>query len=70
VSAQFYQVALDGSHGDKLFADYLVGIRREGLDATKQAVRIAHGVGTRKRELIEKACDDKGLRILNRMVTE
>jgi large subunit ribosomal protein L32e len=42
----------------------------EGLDATKQAVRIAHGVGTRKRELIEKACDDKGLRILNRMVTE
>jgi large subunit ribosomal protein L32e len=42
----------------------------EGLDATRQAVRIAHGVGTRKRELIEKACDDKGLRILNRMVTE
>ena len=42
----------------------------EGLDATKQAVRIAHGVGTRKRELIEKACDEKGLRILNRMVTE
>jgi large subunit ribosomal protein L32e len=42
----------------------------EGLDATKQAVRIAHGVGSRKRELIEKACDDKGLRILNRMVTE
>ena len=42
----------------------------EGLDATKQAVRVAHGVGTRKRELIEKACDDKGLRILNRMVTE
>lgn len=42
----------------------------EGLDVTKQAVRIAHGVGTRKRELIEKACDDKGLRILNRMVTE
>ena len=35
-----------------------------------EAVRIAHGVGTRKRELIEKACDDKGLRILNRMVTE
>jgi large subunit ribosomal protein L32e len=42
----------------------------EGLDATKQAVRIAHGVGTRKREMIEKACDEKGLRILNRMVTE
>jgi large subunit ribosomal protein L32e len=42
----------------------------EGLDASTQAVRIAHGVGTRKRELIEKACDDKGLRVLNRMVTE
>jgi large subunit ribosomal protein L32e len=42
----------------------------EGLDAAKQAVRIAHGVGTRKRELIEKACDAKGLRVLNRMVTE
>ena len=42
----------------------------EGLDAATQAVRIAHGVGTRKRELIEKACDDKGLRVLNRMVTE
>ncbi len=42
----------------------------EGLDTGTQAVRIAHGVGTRKRELIEKACDDKGLRVLNRMVTE
>ena len=54
------------------FQEILVHNERqlEGLDATKQAVRIAHGVGTRKRELIEKACDDKGLRILNRMVTE
>jgi large subunit ribosomal protein L32e len=42
----------------------------EGLDAATQAVRIAHGVGARKRERIEKACDDKGLRVLNRMVTE
>src|SRR2546422_38888 len=42
----------------------------DGLDATKQAVRIAHAVGTRKRELIEKAADEKGLRVLNRMVTE
>ena len=24
----------------------------------------------RKRELIEKTCDEKGLRVLNRMVTE
>lgn len=42
----------------------------EGLDPETQAVRVAHGVGARKRELIEKACDDKGLRVLNRMVTE
>lgn len=42
----------------------------EGLDPERQAVRIAHGVGTRKRELIEKACDGKNLRVLNRMVTE
>src|SRR2546427_419453 len=42
----------------------------EGLDAATQAVRIAHAVGTRKREMIEKACDDKGLRVLNRMVSE
>ena len=53
------------------FQEVLVHNERQldGLDATKQAVRIAHGVGTRKREMIEKACDDKGLRILNRMVT-
>jgi len=42
----------------------------EGLDPAKQAVRIAHGVGARKRELIEKACEGKGLRVLNRMVTQ
>lgn len=42
----------------------------EGLDPAHQAVRIAHGVGARKRELIEKACGDKGLRVLNRMVTD
>jgi large subunit ribosomal protein L32e len=42
----------------------------EGLDPAKQAVRIAHGVGARKRELIEKACDTRGLRVLNRMVTQ
>lgn len=53
------------------FREVLVHNEREleGLDAKTQAVRIAHGVGTRKREQIEKACDDKGLRILNRMVT-
>ena len=54
------------------FQEVLVHNARQldGLDPAKQAVRIAHGVGTRKRELIEKACDDKGLRVLNRMVTE
>ena len=54
------------------FREVLVHNERQlnGLDAATQAVRIAHGVGARKRELIEKACDDKGLRILNRMVTE
>jgi large subunit ribosomal protein L32e len=54
------------------FQEVLVHNERqlEGLDPAKQAVRIAHGVGARKREMIEKACDDKGLRILNRMVTE
>lgn len=53
------------------FKEVLVHNERqlEGLDAKQQAVRVAHGVGARKRELIEKACDDKGLRVLNRMVT-
>ncbi|MGI0148314.1 MAG: 50S ribosomal protein L32e [Thermoplasmata archaeon] len=54
------------------FQEVLVHNERQldGLDAKKQAVRVAHGVGARKRELIEKACDDRGLRVLNRMVTE
>lgn len=54
------------------FQEVLVHNERqiEGLDPKTQAVRVAHGVGTRKRELIEKAADDKGLRVLNRMVTE
>lgn len=41
----------------------------EGVDPARQAVRIAHGVGTRKRDLIEKACDEREIRVLNRMVT-
>jgi len=54
------------------FQEVLVHNERQldGLDTAKQAVRIAHAVGTRKRELIEKTCDEKGLRVLNRMVTE
>lgn len=54
------------------FQEVLVHHERQlhTLDAKTQAVRIAHGVGARKRELIEKACDERGLRVLNRMVTE
>ncbi len=54
------------------FQEVLVHNEREleGLDPKTQAVRVAHAVGARKREQIEKACDDKGLRVLNRMVTE
>ncbi len=54
------------------FREVLVHNERqlEDLDPKTQAVRVAHGVGSRKRELIEKAADDKGLRVLNRMVTE
>src|SRR3989449_9643928 len=37
----------------------------EGLDAAKQAVRIGHAVGSRKRELIEKACEDRKSTRLN-----
>lgn len=42
----------------------------EGIDPARQAVRIAHGVGTRKREGIEKACEKREIRVLNRMVTK
>lgn len=42
----------------------------EGVDPSREAVRVAHGVGTRKRELIEKACDEREIRILNRMVEQ
>ena len=40
----------------------------EGIDASKQAIRIAHSVGRRKRmEIIEKA-DELGIRVLNRVL--
>jgi len=42
----------------------------EAVDPARQAVRVARGVGTRKRELIEKACDERKIRILNRVVLE
>lgn len=42
----------------------------EGVNPKTQAVRIAHGVGWRKRTEIQKSADEKGIRILNRMVEE
>lgn len=38
----------------------------EGVDPAKEAVRIAHAVGMRKRKLIEEAAAEKGVRVLNR----
>ncbi|TET91274.1 MAG: 50S ribosomal protein L32e [Methanomassiliicoccales archaeon] len=38
----------------------------EELDPKKQAARIGHSVGSRKREEIEKVADEKGIRVLNR----
>lgn len=38
----------------------------EGVDPKKQAARIGHSVGSRKREKIEKIADEKGIRVLNR----
>ncbi len=38
----------------------------EGMDPKKEAARIGHSVGSRKREQIEKTADEKGIRVLNR----
>jgi large subunit ribosomal protein L32e len=38
----------------------------EDMDPKKEAARIGHSVGTRKREEIEKVADEKGIRVLNR----
>lgn len=38
----------------------------ESMDPKKQAARIGHSVGSRKREEIEKTADEKGIRVLNR----
>ncbi len=40
----------------------------EGVDPKKQAARIGHSVGSRKREEIEKIADEKGIRVLNRSI--
>ena len=37
----------------------------EDVDADTEAVRIASGVGGRKRELIEDVCEDREIRVLN-----
>jgi large subunit ribosomal protein L32e len=37
----------------------------EGVDSDTEAVRIASGVGARKRERIEDVCEDRGIRVLN-----
>lgn len=37
----------------------------DGVDADRQAVRIASGVGARKRERIEDVCEDEEIRVLN-----
>jgi large subunit ribosomal protein L32e len=38
----------------------------EEMDPGKQAARIGHSVGSKKREEIEKTADEKGIRVLNR----
>jgi len=50
------------------FEEVLVHNPRElrNVDPEKQAARIGHGVGSRKRDLIINRADEKGIRILNR----
>ena len=54
------------------FAEVLVhNVRQlEGLDAKRQAVRVAHGVGYRKRVLIQEEADKLGVRVLNPVEVE
>ncbi len=40
----------------------------EGIDADKEAIRIAHGVGKKKREEIIAKADEMGIRVLNRVL--
>lgn len=40
----------------------------DGLDPVRQAVRIGHTVGTRKRLAIQERADEAGVRVLNRVV--
>ena len=38
------------------------------IDAEKEAIRIAHGVGRKKREEIIAKADEMGIRVLNRVL--
>jgi large subunit ribosomal protein L32e len=59
-------VAARGLHSSG-FAEVLVHRPEdlEGLDPQRQAARIGHSVGARKREAIRKVAEAKGVRILN-----
>jgi len=50
------------------FEEVLVQSTRDlrGIDPKRQAARIGGGVGDRKREMIQKEADDRGIRVLNR----
>ena len=52
------------------FREVLVHHAREldGVDPKKEAARIAHGVGMRKREMIERRAERMGIRVLNESV--
>lgn len=40
----------------------------EGIDKKKEAIRIAHGVGKKKRQEIIAKADEMGIRVLNRVL--
>jgi large subunit ribosomal protein L32e len=42
----------------------------EALDPTRQAALIAHGVGTKKRLVLEEAARKRGVHLLNPLVSE
>ena len=54
------------------FEEVLVHTPREleGMDGKRQAIRVAHGVGSRKRRVIQKEAAKRGLRVLNPVEVE
>jgi large subunit ribosomal protein L32e len=54
------------------FAPVLIHTARdlEALDPTRQAALIAHGVGTKKRLVLEEAARKRGVHLLNPLVSE